>query len=74
MKKLFVIFFTLFILTGCSAGPSEISYQQISMKDAMKRMAEEPSYLLLDVRTPEDFFAGHIPGAINVPNEQIGEE
>ena len=35
-------------------------------------MAEETDYILLDVRTEEEFSAGHIPNAINIPNEAIG--
>ena len=27
--------------------------------------------LLLDVRTPEEFAAGHVPGAINIPHDQL---
>jgi rhodanese-related sulfurtransferase len=26
---------------------------------------------VLDVRTPEEFAAGHVPGAINVPHDQV---
>jgi rhodanese-related sulfurtransferase len=36
-------------------------------------MQTEKDYIILDVRTPEEFAAGHIPGAINLPNESIGE-
>lgn len=33
-----------------------------------KRIAEKDSSLvILDVRTPEEFAAGHVPGAINIP-------
>ena len=38
----------------------------------MAMMEAESGYIILDVRTPEEFAAGHIPGAINVPNETIG--
>jgi phage shock protein E len=33
-----------------------------------KRVAsKDVSLLILDVRTPEEFAAGHVPGAINIP-------
>ena len=32
------------------------------------------SYIILDVRTSDEFADGHIPGAINVANESIGAE
>ena len=35
-------------------------------------MKEESGYVILDVRRPDEFAAGHIPNAINVPNETIG--
>ena len=37
-------------------------------------MAEETDYIILDVRTQEEFASGHIPEAINIPNEVIGTE
>ena len=35
-------------------------------------MASEEDYVILDVRTAEEFRDKHIPGAINIPNESIG--
>ena len=37
-------------------------------------MAQEDDYIILDVRRPDEFAEGHIPNAINVPNETIGTD
>ena len=62
---------TAMLLTGCGSGAS---YNQISQEEAMQMMQDESDYLIVDVRRPDEFAAGHIPGAINVPNETIGSE
>lgn len=36
------------------------------------RRAEEGTAIVLDVRPPEEYRAGHIPGAISVPVERLG--
>jgi rhodanese-related sulfurtransferase len=33
----------------------------------------EPGFVLLDVRSPEMFAAGHVPGAVNLPHRRIIE-
>lgn len=33
--------------------------------------ADASSLVILDVRTPEEFAAGHMPGAINIPHDQV---
>ena len=48
------------------------TYRQITMDEAVIMMEEESGYIILDVRRPDEFAAGHIPNAINVPNESIG--
>ena len=48
------------------------TYRQISMDEAVVMMAQESEYIILDVRRPDEFAAGHIPNAINVANEIIG--
>lgn len=44
---------------------------QISAKEALEMMRLSPDCQVVDVRTREEFDAGHIEGAINVPNEAI---
>ena len=51
-----------------------MSYTQISMEEAVAMMATEENYIILDVRTTEEFAEKHIPNAINIPNETIGSE
>ena len=74
--KRFVPFLFLFLLVaGCAApAESEASYRQVSMDEAIAMMEEKNDYIILDVRTPEEFSERHIPGAINIPNETIGTE
>ena len=74
MKKVLPILLAALLLAGCAAPTEEITYRQISMTDAVTMMEEETGYIILDVRTPEEFADKHIPGAINVPNENIGTE
>ena len=73
MKKILPLLFSALAFTACGSASSESFFQQISMDAAITQMAEEDNFILLDVRTPEEFADGHIPGAINIPNENIGE-
>ena len=49
------------------------SYRQISMQEAIHIMEIMENYTILDVRTPAEYQSGHIPNAINLPNETILE-
>lgn len=49
------------------------SYTQISQDEA-KRMMQEETCIVVDVRRPDEFAAGHIPGAVCIPNETIGTQ
>ena len=73
IKKIIPIILSAFLFTSCAASPSgEKTYKQISVEEAVKIMNKESGYIILDVRRPDEFAAGHIPNAINVPNEIIG--
>ena len=61
------------LLSACGAS-SKPSYRQITADEAAQMMQEETDFVLLDVRTQEEYASGHIPGAICIPNETIGSE
>ena len=56
-----------------SSSPSEGVYQKISPEEARRMMDESGGFILLDVRTQEEFSQGHIEGAQLLPNDEIGE-
>ena len=73
IKRLLPFVLSLMLLSSCGApGSSSLGYRQISMDKAVKMMKDEKDYIILDVRRPDEFAEGHIPGAINIPNEEIG--
>ena len=74
MIKILPIFLGALLLVGCTAPAEESTYRQINMDEAITMMEEGSGYIILDVRTPEEFADKHIPGAINIPNETISTE
>jgi rhodanese-related sulfurtransferase len=74
----------IFCLTGCfgnalpqtsvseaSQGPK---YKQISQEKAQEMMAKDDGHIIVDVRRQDEYDAGHIPGAILIPNESIEKD
>jgi len=43
----------------------------ISPAELADRIAAESAPIVLDVRTPQEFAAGHIPGAVNIPHTEL---
>lgn len=72
MRKSVTALCLVLMLAGCSGGASE-GYTQVSSEEAAQMMEEHTDELVLDVRTPEEYAEAHIPNAINVPNEEIGD-
>ena len=81
MKLIPALLAAVMMLAGCAGANDpapgseetvkEAGFQQITQEEAMRIMAEETGYVILDVRTKEEYDGGHIPGAVCVPNEQI---
>ena len=71
MKRIIPLLLVFLALAGCAP---KYSYTQISMEEAIAMMEESTDYILLDVRTHEEFAELHIPGSICVPNEEIGTD
>ena len=85
MKKIasfFALVLSLLTLSACAAPAAAaatpaptttaaVEYKKIPAADAKTRMDSGDTIIILDVRTQEEYDAGHIPGAILVPNETI---
>lgn len=59
---------------GCSGGSQaekDEPYLNISAVEAKEIMDTQTGYIILDVRTEEEFAAGHISGAILIPDYEI---
>ena len=57
-------------------NPSEIklSYKSVSMAEGIRLLEADKNFILLDVRRPDEFAAGHIPGAVLLVNETMTKE
>ena len=76
MKKLYsmiVAIMTVIAMAGCGKETemSKNTYERISQEEAKSLMDSEEDYIILDVRTNEEYAEAHIKGAICIPNETI---
>ena len=83
---LFIIAIILVITTGCTIGNQEEitdenaasvtathdnGYRKITADEAQRMMEESTEYILLDVRTDEEFKENRIDGAILIPDYEL---
>ncbi len=52
-------------------GGANGKFAQGTMKELAQRLQTDKDFILLDVRTQEEFAEGHIPGAICIPNDGL---
>lgn len=60
----------LFFMAGssiCTAQEADISQVEL-----MQRIKANHAGLILDVRSPQEYAEGHVPGAVNIPHNQLG--
>lgn len=57
--------------TGCYANEQPATYEQITPQEAKTLMDTESDYVILDVRTEEEFAEGHIENAVLIPDYEI---
>ncbi|MCQ2555324.1 MAG: rhodanese-like domain-containing protein [Clostridia bacterium] len=75
----FVVLVLMFSFFSCGKeepvmDTPEMTYKRITMSEAEEIFKTGGEYIILDVRRDDEFREGHIPGAVNIPNEVIGEE
>jgi rhodanese-related sulfurtransferase len=68
-KTISFLFVMLFLGDGVFAQEKVINAEQVQAW-----MASGKEVLLIDVRSSEEYRAGHIPGAVSIPAERISAE
>lgn len=58
---------------GASAATAQPPYRTIGPEEARDMMRQNQEYILLDVRTQEEYDEAHIAGAVLLPDYQIAE-
>jgi len=74
MKKLIILILTVLLLTACGQekeNDREAVYVNITAEEAKALMDSGEDYIILDVRTREEYDQGHIPGAVLIPDTEI---
>ncbi len=70
-------------LSGCAQTPADESapssapsaqYVSITAQEAQNLMQTQADYVLLDVRTPEEYNEAHIPGAMLLPLDELAAQ
>ena len=78
MKRILtLLFLAVILLTACGQDKENNQgavYVNITAEEAKAIMDSEEGYIILDVRTQEEYDQGHIPGAIVISHEEIGEK
>jgi len=77
MKKLVFLLLAVMMLTACGQDKENDQgavYVNIAAEEAKKIMDSQEGYIILDVRTQEEYDEGHIPGAIAISHEEIKEK
>ncbi|MBR1724764.1 MAG: rhodanese-like domain-containing protein [Ruminococcus sp.] len=77
-SSLILLTAALLCLTACDKAPkgdnttdAGLSYTQIDQETAKEMMEKDDGHIVVDVRRQDEYDAGHIPGAILIPNETI---
>lgn len=81
MKRLLIpiaAVLSVFILASCASNASETGtveaeYHKITAEQAKERMDSGDDLIVLDVRTQDEYDAGHIEGSVLLPNETIAD-
>jgi phage shock protein E len=77
MRPVIAALAALAMLAAATAGrtdtdaPSQASISNDALQQRIE--ASEPGFVVLDVRTPEEYAEGHVPGAINMPHDTVSQ-
>lgn len=65
---------TLIVLIRSARPSPGRPYEQLSVEEARSYMSYESGYRIIDAREPAQYQAGHLDGAMNIPESVIASE
>ena len=76
MKRIIFLLLAVMLLAACAQEETkqEAVYMNITAQEAKEIMDRESGYVILDVRTREEYDQGHIPGAIVISHEKVAHK
>jgi phage shock protein E len=69
-RRFICLAIALLVVGGCGPAPDA---ETLTGEMLLARIDAGDAPLTLDVRTPGEFAAGHIPGAVNIPHDAVAE-
>lgn len=66
LKRVLISILSVFSFVTFAEEIADISAQQL-------QQADKTDLLILDVRSPEEYAAGHVPNAVNIPHTEIAQ-
>ncbi len=75
MKKLLICLLLSLLLVGCSNNDTKkVTVHSLPNEEkSINSIIEKDNYIIVDVRTKEEYEESHIKGAINIPCDEINE-
>ena len=70
MKKIIIVLLLGLSLVGCNAKENK----DVNSSNDYKQIMEEKEYIVIDVRTKEEYDEGHVKGSINIPYDEINKD
>jgi len=70
LKALILVVIPMILMFGASCAPTG-KYEKIAPAEAKAILDGDDSIILLDVRTPEEYEASHIKGAVLIPDYDL---
>ena len=64
----FILVLIFGLNVGCTKGTD---FPIISQTDLVNRLGSDNSPVIIDVRSSKEFASGHVPGAVNIPYNEI---
>ena len=73
IQTTFIVVFIALSLGACEQPAPVAPTGEISQQELSERLSDNNAPLILDVRTADEYAAGHLPGAVNIPHGEVAD-